>query len=177
MSEPLRRPPAADPEPAGRAAIDLVVDDPRWPDDAGRLEAAARAALDSAGWTGAGTLTVALVDDLTVQGLNRDWRDRDRPTNVLSFPGDGKALPGGPPPHLGDVILAYETVMREAAEQAKPPLDHATHLVVHGVLHLLGFDHETEPEAMRMESLETRLLAGFGIADPYRDTGAAGTPA
>ncbi len=171
MSEPSR----SSPVPAPAVVLDLVVDDPRWPAGGERLEAAARAALAAAGWSADGTLALVLADDPTVQALNREWRGKDRPTNVLSFPGDRDAWPGGPPPHLGDVILAYDTVMREAAEQAKAPLDHAVHLVVHGVLHLLGFDHETEVEAEVMEGLETRMLAGLGLPDPYR--AAAGEPA
>ncbi|ACJ00344.1 rRNA maturation RNase YbeY [Rhodospirillum centenum] len=148
---------------------------------------------------GPAELSVVLADDATVRTLNRDYRGKDRPTNVLSFalyadgddadtppegleveqdgpegdiPGDDDAedsLAQGdaPPVLLGDVILAYETVVREAGEQNKPLADHLTHLVVHGVLHLLGYDHITDPDAERMERLETEILAGLGISDPY----------
>ena len=96
----------------------------------------------------------------------------DAPTNVLSFPAAASAPPApGAPLLLGDVVLAFETVAAEAAAQGKPLADHLAHLVVHGVLHLLGFDHEADAEAERMEALETRLLAGLGIADPYRAAG------
>jgi probable rRNA maturation factor len=105
-------------------------------------------------------LSLALADDQTVQGLNRDYRAKDKPTNVLSFP----AAHG---PLLGDVVIAYETLMREAAEEGIPPRDHLTLLTVHGLLHLLGYDHETEADAVTMEALETSILAGLGIKDPH----------
>ena len=105
-------------------------------------------------------LSVALADDATVQNLNRDYRAKDKPTNVLSFP----AVHG---PLLGDVIIAYETLVREAAEENIPPRDHLTLLTVHGLLHLLGYDHETEAQAVAMEALETSILTGLGIKDPH----------
>lgn len=114
-------------------------------------------------------LSLVLADDATVQALNRDYRGKDRPTNVLSFPawaGDDLSIPGEPVA-LGDVVLALETVLAEAAAHGKPPADHLAHLTVHGVLHLLGHDHEAEAEAAEMEALEVRILAGLGIPDPY----------
>lgn len=105
-------------------------------------------------------LSVALADDATVQRLNRDYRAKDKPTNVLSFP-----APHGP--LLGDVVVAYETLVREAAEEAITPRDHLVHLTVHGLLHLLDYDHETEDEALAMEAVETAILAGLGIKDPH----------
>lgn len=105
-------------------------------------------------------LSLALSDDAMVQGLNRDYRAKDKPTNVLSFP-----APRGP--LLGDIIIAFETLHREAAEEGLSPADHLTHLTIHGLLHLLGYDHETEAEALRMEALETSILAGLGIRDPH----------
>ncbi|SMH55589.1 rRNA maturation RNase YbeY [Azospirillum agricola] len=119
---------------------------------------------------GPAELSVVLADDALVHQLNRDYRGKDKPTNVLSFAlteADEPEPVEGAPVLLGDVILAFETVRREAAEQNKAPADHMTHLVVHGVLHLLGYDHETDDEAEEMEALETRLLADLGIADPY----------
>jgi probable rRNA maturation factor len=115
-------------------------------------------------------LAILLADDALVQRLNRDYRGKDKPTNVLSFPAaDGSAIPdGGAPLLLGDVVLAGETVSREARAQRKPMAAHLSHLVVHGVLHLLGYDHVRAGEARRMEALETEVLAGLGIADPYR---------
>jgi len=101
--------------------------------------------------------------------LNRDFRGQDKPTNVLSFPSDEKPKPGAPMVLLGDVVLAYETVAREAHAQGKSLAEHAAHMVVHGVLHLLGFDHErNEVDAQRMEALETQVLAKLGIPNPYR---------
>lgn len=118
-------------------------------------------------------ISVALADDALVHRLNRDYRGKDKPTNVLSFPlldEEGGMQEGdGAPILLGDVILAHETVAREAREQGKTFEEHVVHLVVHGVLHLLGYDHETDEDAVRMERLETRILDGLGMADPYAD--------
>lgn len=143
-----------------------------WPEDAEwQAERAALAAL-AAAWDeeeGPAELSVVLADDALVHQLNRDYRGKDRPTNVLSFALTEAEEPEaeGAPLMLGDVILAFETVEREAAEQGKSPPDHMTHLVVHGVLHLLGYDHETDDDAEEMEDLETRILATLDIADPY----------
>ena len=117
-------------------------------------------------------LVVVLADDAEQRQLNRDWRGIDRPTNVLAFPAwaPGAQLPRDAPLLLGDVVLAFETVAREADEQDKPLADHFGHLIVHGVLHLLGYDHASEGEAVEMERLETSILAELGVADPYRGT-------
>ena len=118
---------------------------------------AARAALG----TRVKSLTVALSDDRRVRTLNKRDRRKDKPTNVLSYPSGEKAF-------LGDVVLARQTVWREAREQKKSPADHVIHLVVHGTLHLLGHDHETsDADAERMEALERRILKRLGVADPY----------
>jgi probable rRNA maturation factor len=101
-----------------------------------------------------------------MRALNRAWRGKDASTNVLSFPA-GAMAHGEEPCPLGDVVLAAETVQREAEGQAIPLADHAAHLVVHGMLHLLGFDHERDEEADAMEALETKVLSRLGIADPY----------
>ncbi len=144
-----------------------------WPDGAEALAERVAYATLAASYPpddGPAELSVVLADDALVQQLNRDYRGKDKPTNVLSFAlteAEEPELEEGAPVLLGDVILAYETVQREAAEQNKNPDDHLTHLVVHGVLHLLGYDHETDDEAEEMEALETRLLATLGIADPY----------
>jgi probable rRNA maturation factor len=107
------------------------------------------------------SLTVALADDKRVRVLNKRDRRKDKPTNVLSYPSGEKQF-------LGDVVLARQTIWREARAQNKTPADHVAHLVVHGTLHLLGHDHETsEVDAERMEALERRILARLGIADPY----------
>lgn len=115
---------------------------------------------------------VVLTDDAEQRRLNRDYRGQDKPTNVLSFAlaGPGETPPPGAPLLLGDVVLARETVAREAAEQQKPLADHLQHLVVHGVLHLLGYDHENDTEAAIMEKSEVAILARLGVPDPYRDT-------
>ncbi len=110
-------------------------------------------------------ISIVLADDAFVRDLNRQYRNMDTPTNVLSFPADDDDGLG--PCLLGDVILAYETVQREADAAGKPMLDHVSHLIIHGTLHLLGFDHEDEQEAIEMEALETAILARLGIADPY----------
>ncbi len=110
-------------------------------------------------------LTVALSDDACVRALNRQFRGHDKPTNVLSFPSSpAPAIAGS---YLGDIILAEETVLTEAADQGKPPLHHLLHLCVHGTLHLLGHDHEADEAAERMERMEIEILADLGIADPY----------
>ena len=120
-------------------------------------------------------LTLVFADDALVRALNRDFRGRDEPTNVLSFSArDGRAPAPGAPLLLGDVVLAYETAAAEAAASGRPLADHVAHLVVHGVLHLLGHDHARAADAKRMEALEVRILAGLGVADPYR---AGSTPA
>lgn len=151
---------------AASAVIDIAEPAPQWrrdlPDVTDRVERAARAAFIAAEDEGdAAEISIVLADDAAVHELNRRWRGRDAPTNVLSFA-------SGERPLLGDVMLAYETVAREAAEQGKTLADHLAHLVTHGVLHLLGFDHEAPDEAEAMEALERRVLAGIGVADPYR---------
>ncbi len=158
---------------APRATIDIDVQDAQW---LTRLRTARalcrRAAL--AALAGAArrskvevALAIALADDAAVRRLNRTFRGKDRPTNVLSFPADARATPPGAPRFLGDIALARQTVMREARDQDKPLAGHLTHLVVHGILHLLGHDHEIDAEAARMEALEVRILAGLGVPNPY----------
>ena len=115
-------------------------------------------------------ISVLLTDDAQIQVLNREWRGKDNPTDVLSFPAYDPSipLPPGMEPELGDVAVAIETVTRDAAADGRPVDDHLSHMIVHGVLHLLGFDHETgEEDAVLMESTEARILSGFGIANPY----------
>jgi len=144
------------------------------------VEAAAHAAFEAAErpeilGKAPAEMSLVLADDALVQTLNRDYRDKDKPTNVLSFAllddlddtDDTLARDEGMPILIGDVILAFETVQREAREQGKSIKDHLTHLVIHGVLHLLGYDHQSDPDADRMEKLETSILARLGIADPY----------
>jgi len=153
-----------------------------WPDTLeSTLRAAAAAVLAEHLTTTAAIveLGITLADDDAVHALNRDHRGQDKPTNVLSFPlvdGDFEPEAPGAPLLLGDVILAYETVAREAAGQGKSLADHAVHLVVHGVLHLLGHDHESDGEADAMERLETAILCKLGIADPYSSSPAPSNP-
>ena len=110
--------------------------------------------------------TILLTDDAAVRELNRTWRGKDNPTNVLSFPADMPAPPGEPR-HLGDIALAYETLSREAESSGKTVSNHMTHLVVHGVLHLLGYDHEDDAEAELMEAREVAALEALGVPSPY----------
>lgn len=143
--------------------IEVEVEDEAWtdalPNAVAVVERAATAALGVAG----GDLVVLLTDDATVGDLNHRFRDREGPTNVLSFPAPGTAAP-----HLGDLVLAHGVCAAEAAAQGKTLADHLTHLTVHGVLHLLGRDHVDEAEAEAMEAEERSLLASLGVADPYR---------
>jgi probable rRNA maturation factor len=119
------------------------------------IRAWCRAALGK----GRGSVCVVLADDASLRDLNRTFRGKDKPTNVLSFEGEGE--------ELGDIVLAYETVKREAKEQGKSFASHTAHLVVHGCLHLLGHDHERERDAEKMEALEISILARLGFPDPY----------
>lgn len=159
----------------------VTIEAPAWSTAVTDLEPtvwrAADAALDRclAGFLGPklrpADLSIVLTDDARIRELNREWRGKDKPTNVLSFPGvdpqELAFLPTGMPVMLGDVVIAHETVLREAEERQVSVADHLTHLVIHGVLHLLGHDHEDTDEAEAMEALETELLAALGIADPH----------
>lgn len=112
-------------------------------------------------------LSLVFTDDASIREINAEWREQDKATNVLSFPAF-PLVPGGKPgPMLGDIIIARETVKREAVELEKSFDDHLTHLMVHGFLHLFGYDHMNNSEAERMEGLETRILASLGLSDPY----------
>lgn len=151
--------------------VDVTVSAGAWrrllPDAEVVARTAAEAAWRALGATGgAAEVSVLLADDETVRALNRRHRGIDRPTNVLSF--QIGTPPGGLPRMLGDVVLADGVVVREAESQGKSVPEHLSHLVVHGVLHLLGYDHEADPEAETMEALEVRTLSGLGIANPYR---------
>ena len=143
--------------------IDIEIDDAAWlrvlPDAKSLSRRAARAA-------GADGVVILLTGDEAVRSLNARFRGRDAPTNVLSFP-----AAANPEAHLGDVALAFGVCAREAEAQGKPLRHHLLHLVVHGVLHLMGYDHEADADAERMEARERELLAGLGVPDPYATLG------
>ena len=145
--------------------IDIEIADAAWagalPEVETLARASAEATLASEGAAGEG-VSLLLADDATLRGLNARFRDQDKPTNVLSFP-----APQNPECFLGDVALAYGVCAREAQEQGKPLAHHLQHLVAHGVLHLLGYDHMSDAEAEEMEGLERAVLASLGIPDPY----------
>ncbi|MDG4649534.1 rRNA maturation RNase YbeY [Roseibacterium sp. SDUM158017] len=163
--------------------IDILIDAPAWEETA--LEALAPEAcetalrqldLDPARFS----VSILACDDARIAGLNAEFRGKAQPTNVLSWPSEerGAEVPGampdlprpdpaGPPEELGDIALAYETCRREAEAAGRPLDHHVAHLLVHGLLHLLGFDHETDADAELMERLETHVLARLGVPDPY----------
>lgn len=145
--------------------IDVEIEDDAWAYAEARVETlvldAAEAALAASDFEGGG-VTVLLTDDATVRDLNSRFRGKDYATNVLSFP-----APENPERHLGDIALSYGVCAREAEEQGKPLAHHLQHLVAHGVLHLVGYDHEIDAEAEQMEGLERVILAGLGVPDPY----------
>lgn len=145
--------------------IDIEIEDPAWlaavPGAEQLVEAAAVAALHEIDFGGGG-VSILLTDDASVRELNGRFRSKDYATNVLSFP-----APANPEGLLGDIALACGVCAREAAEQGKPLANHLQHLVTHGVLHLVGYDHETDAEAEQMEGLERVILAVLGVPDPY----------
>lgn len=172
----------------GAAQVEVSVEDELWGEPEALIARAVTAALRHLGHEPSlYEVSVLACDDARIRTLNREFRGRDKATNVLSWPavdlspenaGEKPFAPEpgsvGDPEPLGDIALARETCAREAAEQGKSLEDHLTHLVVHSVLHLLGHDHETEADAVLMETTETAILAGLGIADPY--AGAASAP-
>ncbi|OLP59248.1 rRNA maturation RNase YbeY [Xaviernesmea oryzae] len=115
-------------------------------------------------------LSLVFTDDDSVRAINAEWRGQDKPTNVLSFPAFPVEPGDEPGPMLGDIVLAQETIAREAADLGTPFEEHLSHLLVHGFLHLLGYDHIDPREAERMEALESRILIGLGLSDPYGDS-------
>lgn len=168
------------------AEIDISQSCSHWgsalDDAAGLCRRAAGAALNeapegvSAVAGGPVEVSIVLADDAVIADLNRQFRDRQGATNVLSFPAlsaENQSLPpagpDGPPVLLGDVVLAYETIATEAADQGKKLGDHVTHLVIHGMLHLLGYDHLDDAEAQTMEQLEIRILGVLDVPDPYAE--------
>ena len=139
--------------------IDITIEDPRWEKiDQAMLETTLNATAKNFEDDEC-ELSLVLTNDAKIQTLNRDFRNKDNPTNVLSFPND--------PPLLGDIVLAYETIEREAHEQDKSLEHHIQHMLVHGLLHLYGYDHMDDAEAEEMESLEIEILAKLGVKNPY----------
>jgi probable rRNA maturation factor len=151
--------------PRAKAApsIDIVVASPRWKTRRGVAALLRRAVAEAAAKvsTSDGELAIVLTDDSRIRTLNKAWRGKDEPTNVLSFP----AKPRGP--LLGDIVIAYETLAREADAERKPFAHHLAHLAVHGYLHLVGYDHESDQEADAMEGLEIAILARLKVPNPY----------
>jgi probable rRNA maturation factor len=160
MTQAVRKPRAA-------LAIDVVVESDRWRQVEDAVALARTAVTEAAAVlsTARAELAIVLTDDSAIRALNHAWRGIDKATNVLSFPtkraGDGRPL-------LGDIVLAYETIAREARRQRKPFAHHVAHLAVHGFLHLLGYDHERAADAEEMEQAERDILRRLAIPDPYR---------
>jgi probable rRNA maturation factor len=163
--------------------VDTVIEEPRWETAGldGLADRAARAVLAELGLEPGGFLICVMgCDDDRIAALNADFRGKPKPTNVLSWPSEDRA-PDAPgeapeppepgdsddPAELGDIAIAWGVCQAEAADQGKPFADHVTHLIAHGVLHLLGYDHMTEEDAALMEGIEVRALARLGIANPY----------
>jgi len=163
---------AAPPSSRNSLAIDVAVRCRRWTEAVPRAAALSRrAAIAAYGHqrrrAGRAEAAVVLADDAFVRRLNRDYRHHDEATNVLAFP--AAAAPTAMPAMLGDIVIAFETAAREAAAEEKTLADHLSHLVVHGMLHLLGHDHQTAAAAEAMERREIDILAGLCVADPYGD--------
>ena len=167
--------PSSDPEPPERLDVTIVEEGGDWSPFPARDEtiitaAAALARHPRCSRARGAEASIVLGDDALLRSLNHTYRGKDRPTNVLSFPFQ-------PPPgaeqgrYIGDVVLAATTVAREAGEQGTAPAHHLQHLVIHGLLHLLGFEHETDAQAEVMERLEVQILSALGIDDPYAPCG------
>jgi probable rRNA maturation factor len=160
---------------ADTIAIDVLIRSPRWKNlrnAAGIVRKAVRTAAIATS-TPRAELAIVLTDDSAIHALNRDWRDHDKPTNVLSFPAARAPAPDKRDvTALGDIVIAYQTTAREARAERKPLANHLAHLAIHGFLHLVGYDHETLREARAMESLEVEILGGLGVPDPYAVRGA-----
>lgn len=161
--------------------VDCMIEDRRWLslDLEALAEAAATATFAQLGLSGSGfEVSLLACNDARIADLNADFRGKPTPTNVLSWPSDERAahVDGGQPlaplprdPELGDIAIAYDTCAAEAEAVGKTLSDHATHLIVHGILHLLGYDHDRDQDATLMEGLEKQILGNMGLADPYRD--------
>jgi probable rRNA maturation factor len=150
--------------------LSVIVEDESWKSVRG-LKSLTEKAVDATLTANARTkeITILFADDATLKTLNKDWRGKNKPTNVLSFPAPKDLkLPRGQIKPLGDIALAFETVAKEAEVSGKSLKDHTTHLIVHGVLHLLGYDHVVDADATKMEAKEIRILKKLGLSDPYQ---------
>jgi probable rRNA maturation factor len=148
--------------------IDIQVASPLW-DTQPLAEQAVRDAIAAAAAaipTADGEISVVLTNDAAIRTLNRDWRGIDRPTNVLSFPA-AESPAGGDTTMLGDIVIAYETIAQECADEGLVFLHHLAHLTVHGFLHLFGYDHQNDTDADEMEGLESKIMASLKMPDPY----------
>lgn len=160
--------------------VDVIIEDARWANvglDA-LADKAATGVFAALGLDADWEICIMACDDARIAELNAEFREKPTATNVLSWPSEERgaevdgthpASPEGPDPELGDIAIAFETCAREAREAGKSFEDHVTHLLVHGILHLLGYDHIRDQDATLMEALETKILGKMGIADPYRD--------
>lgn len=168
--------------PDQRITVDVQIEQTDWntlPEITSRVKEAVKSALQGASVRSSCEVCVLLTSDYEVQTLNKDFRGKDKPTNVLSFPAlESNEIDNlletslhDDPDYLGDVALAYGTVIKEAKEQGKSPINHLTHLVIHGTLHLIGYDHEDPKDADKMEALEASILKStFNIDNPYNTT-------
>jgi probable rRNA maturation factor len=168
-----------DPEPSIEIAV--IIDKSCWEEPHSQWEAlihpAALEALRELKWTKSSEINILLADDAAIQKLNKDYRGLDKPTNVLSFPSLEpdeisvlyKDETAQTPIILGDVVLAFETIQQESLDQKKSFDHHLVHLAVHGILHLLGYDHENDEEAAIMESLEVKILSSLMVPNPYQE--------
>jgi probable rRNA maturation factor len=150
--------------------LNIVIEDEAWKRVRG-LKSLTEKAVDAALTAAAKNkeISILFADNVTLKNLNKDWRGKNKPTNVLSFPASKDLkLPRGQVKPLGDIALAFETVAKEAEASGKSLKDHTTHLIVHGVLHLLGYDHIDDADAAKMEAKEIRILKELGLADPYQ---------
>ena len=151
-----------------RTDVQRAAEEDSTPDDAFIATWVTRA-IEAAWDSGDSEVSVRIVDAAEIRVLNRDYRGKDNPTNVLSFPaGDVAGLPDDEPSPLGDIVVCASVVQDESAAQGKATPDHWAHMLVHGALHLLGYDHESEEEAETMEALEIEILAAHGVGDPYK---------
>lgn len=158
--------PDAPPQTEG-LSIDLRIADPRW-EALGDVDALSAHVLGlaSARMRQGGEIAILLTDDAEMQALNKQWRGKDKPTDVLSFPSDAPEIPGQPQ-YLGDIAMGFDTTLKDAEAMGRPLEAHASHLMIHGFLHLMGYDHIEPEDAKVMEPIETEILAGLGWPDPY----------